>query len=386
MSRYFYGMVLFLALAFPALAQPAGEVRGAWIDRSSLVSRAEIRATMRQLGEANFNLALVNVWSRGYPLWPSKVFEAETGTLIDPGYAGRDILQEAIEEGRQVGVNVMPWFEYGFIGGYSGYFPGVGGKGLIFERHPDWLAKTKTGEIQFTAPGGYFYWMAQTRPDVQAFVLGLMEEVARNYQIVGVQFDRARYPTLECGYDDFTIELYKRENNGVAPPQDGTNSAWVKWRAQKINSFIVELHRRIKAVNRTLLVSNAPIVFPYSYVNFAQEYPEWMRAGAMDFANVQIYRRDAATYEAELVRQLAVIPSSATYVPGIDVTNSNAEELIRMIEITRERKLPGVVVWYHRGMLQAGAFEKLKQTVFANKARLPWGMDVGLPKEKRSTP
>ena len=184
------------------------EVRGVWIARDSLGSRAEIRATMQQLAEANLNLALVNVWSRGYPLWPSRVFERETGLLIDPGYQGRDVLAEAIEEAAPYGISVMPWFEYGFVGGFSGYFPGPGGRGPIFERHPDWLAKTLNGETRFPlSSGGYFYWMAQTRPEVQEFVIELMEEVLRNYAVAGLQFDRARYPQLDCGYDDFTSAL-----------------------------------------------------------------------------------------------------------------------------------------------------------------------------------
>ncbi|MBK7600190.1 MAG: family 10 glycosylhydrolase [Acidobacteria bacterium] len=90
-------IVALLFLSGCALADPA-EVRGVWIDRSSLVSREEIRVTMRQLSESNFNLVLVNVWSRGYPLWQSRVFEKETGMLTDPGYAGRDVLKEVIEE------------------------------------------------------------------------------------------------------------------------------------------------------------------------------------------------------------------------------------------------------------------------------------------------
>lgn len=107
-------------------------------------------------------------------------------------------------------------------------------------------------------------------------------------------------------------------------------------------------------------------------MNFAQDYPGWVKAGALDFVVPQIYRASLAAYEAELDRQLAAVTDTSNFIPGVDVTNSNAEELIKMIEATRQRKLGGVVVWYHRGLLQANAFEKLKATVFAEKAYLPW--------------
>lgn len=369
-------LVLLLAsgLAVEAAAD-APEVRGVWIDRSSLVSREEIRATMRQLADSNFNLVLVNVWSRGYPLWRSRVFERETGLMTDPGYSGRDVLAEVIEEASGLGLEVMPWVEYGFIGGYSGYYPGAGGRGPIFDAHPDWLARTRGGETRFTAPGGYFYWMIHTRREVQEFLFALMEELASGYDTIGIQFDRARYPQLDCGYDDYTISLYRRENGGLDPPADPANAFWVRWRADKNNDFVIELYRRLKAVNRALQVSNAPGVYPYAYVNFAQDYPGWMRAGALDFTVPQIYRKDIASYLDELNRQISAVPSLERFVPGVDITNSNPTELIRMIEAGRERGLPGVVIWYYRGLRDAGAFEALRQTVFRGRSRMPWAIE-----------
>ncbi|MFN9939273.1 MAG: family 10 glycosylhydrolase, partial [bacterium] len=118
----------------------------------------------------------------------------ETSLSIDPGFLGRDPLAELIEESARFGLVVMPWFEYGFIGGYSGYYPGVAGQGPLFDRHPEWLARTRAGLTGFTAPGGLFYWMSQTNPEVRQFLIRLVEEVAQSYQIVGIQFDRARYP------------------------------------------------------------------------------------------------------------------------------------------------------------------------------------------------
>ena len=369
-----------------AAAEPTVEVRGAWIDRSSLVSREEIRATLRQLAAAHFNLALVNVWSRGYPLWKSQVFEEETGIATDPGFGGRDVLAEVVEEARLVNIAVMPWFEYGFIGGYSGYFPGPGGKGPIFERHPEWLAMTRSQATGFSAPGGFFYWMAHTRPDVQEFLLRMITEACRGYNVVGVQFDRTRYPQLDCGYDSYTIQLYARENGGAAPPTDPTASFWVRWRAEKLNDFVAAIRQRVRTVSRHLLVSSAPIVYPFSYVNFAQEYPAWIARGALDFTVPQIYRRDAATYEAELQRQIAAAGRTPSLVAGIDSTNPTVDDLITMVQTTRAYGLPGTVIWYYRALLDKGALTRLRQTVFTAPARLPWTIGAPSPVPSRSGP
>ena len=347
------------------------ELRGVWVDRSTLVSRESIRAAMRTIAAANLNLVFVNAWSRGYPLWPSDVFEKETGLRTDPGFGGRDVMREALEEATAAGLAMMPWVEYGFIGGYTAYHPGRNGCGPIFDRHPDWLARTRTGQTRFAAPGGEFCWMVQARPDVQEFLLALMAELAARYQPAGIQFDRARYPTLDLGYDDHTVVAFRRAHGGADPPADGRDPAWVRWRADGLNAFLAALSGRIKAAAPDVLLSNAPITFPYGYDHFAQDYPGWLRAGSLDFVVPQIYRRDAESYARELDAQIAAAGGTARLAAGIDVTNSNAETLVAMIEITRRRGVPGVVLWYHRGLEQAGAYEKLRATVFADKAMLP---------------
>jgi uncharacterized lipoprotein YddW (UPF0748 family) len=352
----------------------ATEIRGAWVDRSSLVSREEIRATLRNLADAHFNTAHVNVWSRGYPLWHSRVFEAETGVLTDPGVNGRDLLAEVVEEARPLRIAVIPWFEYGFVGGWDGYFPGPGRRGPIFESHPEWLAKTKRGESAFPIQGGggNFYWMVHTRPDVQDFLIQLVREVASNYDVPAVEFDRARYPQTDCGYDDHTRRAYADSHNGSPPPDNENDPEWVRWRTTQLSAFVGRLYRGVKEVDWRMLITNAPVPLPTSAPNFLQNYSEWVREGSLDFVSPQVYRRDAESFERDLGNQIRALPSSGRLVPGIDVTNSGPDELIRMIEITRLQGLPGVVVWYYRGLLTSGSLPRLRATVYQDRARLPW--------------
>ncbi len=375
--------IFLLLLCLPALSfAQTPEVRGVWVARDSLGSRAEIRTMMQQLREANFNLALIDVWSRGYPIWRSELFERETGVAIDPTYAERDVLRECLEEGTAAGIHVMPWAEYGFIGGWSEYFSGPNKRGVIFERHPEWLARNKSGDERFTAPTGYFYWMSHTRPDVQEFLISLMEELFTKYQTRGLQFDRVRYPTLECGYDDYTIELYRQEHGGAAPPADHLNAAWVRWRADKLNEFSRKFYERLRG--RFRRISNAPIVTPFGYVNFAQDYPAWQRDRALDFTVPQIYRRTTADYIAELNRQIALSPDTKTLVAGVDITNSqNPAVLAEMIQATRERNLPGVVVWYFKALQNTSALPYLKSTVYREAVPMPWVLPVGQSPKRR---
>lgn len=359
--------------AAPAVGAPA-EVRGVWVARDSLGSREQIRTMMRNLADANFNLVYILVWSQGYPMWPSDVFERETGIRIDPQYAGRDILQESIDEAREVGLTVVPWVEYGFIGGWSSRRAGPENQGPIFTAHPDWVARKKDGDFRYLmADGSFFTWMNHFHPDVQQFMLDLMVELAERYNVPSIQFDRARLPALDCGYDDFTKQLYASENDGRQPPQNEADAGWLQWRSRKINQFVARLYRALKDQDWRMLVTNAPGLWTFAYVNFGQDYPTWMREGSLDFVSPQVYRRDLESYVAELDRQIRATPDTSRLVPGVDITNSNDPGvLIQMIEATRERGLPGVVIWYYQGLIRAGALDRLKATVYTERARLPF--------------
>ena len=357
-----------------ALLAAEPELRGVWVARDSLGSREQIRSMMQTLAGANFNAAFVNVWSRGYPLWPSDVFERETGIRIDPGYTGRDILREAIEEAAPFGIAVIPWAEYGFVGGYSGYFPGESRRGPIFDKHPDWLAQTKAGDVRFPiAGGGDYFWMIHTHPEAQEFLIQLMEELARNYEVPAIEFDRARYPQLDCGYDGLTKDLYAQQNGGVPPPDKVDDARWTRWRADNMNRFLLRMSQRVKAIDWRILMTNAPVVFPYGYATFAQDYPSWIKEGSSDFITPQIYRSDVGQYERELDQQIRNLGDARRLVPGLDITNSrSAENLADQIRLTRTRGTRGTVVWYYEALKTLNAFDHLKSTVFAEKAPLPW--------------
>lgn len=375
MARFWILRLSLMAAALAGATAEAQELRGIWAARDSLGSREQIRTMMKNLDEGNFNAVFVNVWSRGYPLWPSDVFERETGIRIDPGYAGRDVLREAMEEAKPYGIAVIPWVEYGFVAGFSGYFPGPGRRGPIFERHPDWLAQNRAGEVRFPiAGGGDFFWMIHAHPDVQEFLIQLMEELVRNYEVPAIEFDRARYPTLDCGYDPVTKELYAKDNNGEAPPEKVDEAGWIRWRADNINRFLKRMSQRVKAIDWRVLMTNAPVQFPFSYVNFAQEYPAWVREGSVDFISPQIYWSNSTQYARELDLQMSRLPDTSRLIPGIDVSNSrNVEDLGRQIRSTRDRGLRGFVVWYYGALVQLNnGFRLLKEQVLGEKVPLPW--------------
>jgi uncharacterized lipoprotein YddW (UPF0748 family) len=366
-----------LALAFsflgantPALAAPP-EIRGVWIARDSLGSREAIAEVMETLKAAHFNVAYVNVWSRGYPLWQSDVFERATGARVDPAFADRDVLQEALEEGASRGITVVPWLEYGLVGWWAGRGP-ADSNGPLLDSRPEWLARRKDGGFVFTE-GAPFLWMSHTNPEVEAFLSELWGEIVTKYDVRVIQLDRIRYPEWDCGYDEATRALYAAEHEGAAPPDDGKDAAWMQWRAAKLNEFTARLARSLKAKNWSLLVTDAPGSWPNSLNNKLQDYPGRMKDRTLDFVTPQVYDHRSEAYDRGLEAQLRGLDGDGERLaPGAVASNISNAETVRMVEMTRERKLPGIVFWYYADMVKRNTFQALRETVFSEPASLPW--------------
>lgn len=369
--NYLKGILLFVFLfvgSFNLRAQ-AQELRGAWVAwaGNNVPSKKKIAQMMDDLADANFNIVYVDVWRFGYPYFQSEVFYNHTGLWTDPGIEeGRDVLADMIAEAHRVGLEVEAWFEAGFAASQAGNTD-------LFDRYPHWFARKKNGNTSFFANGGIEYkWLSHCNEDAQNFLFELCKEVAAKYDVDGIEFDRVRYPDLDCGYDSATVELYKSEHNGNPPPTNTANSAWVRWRADKLNLFMADMYEKIKAVNPELTISNAPLW--YGYEQFCQDWPAWINEGSLDVVVPQIYYAYNSQYTYRLDIELGKVNDKSTFYPGIStvangVYTTNAE-LVKMIESTRARNLEGHVIWFYDNLVTH--FETLKSSVYENPAEIPY--------------
>ncbi|MFZ4622156.1 MAG: family 10 glycosylhydrolase [Bacteroidota bacterium] len=352
----------------------AQEMRGAWIARDYLVNRDSIAKAMDSLAANNFNTVFVNIWSRGYPLYPSAVFQSQTGISIDPNFTGRDVLREAIAEAHRAGLHIEAWFEYGFVGGYSGYLPGTSGKGKIFDAHPEWVAKQQNGtEID----GSSFYWMVHTRPDVQNFLIGMAAEIARNYDVDGIELDRIRYSSLSYGYDTYTDSLYRAEHSNSAPPSTTSDATWKQWRADKLNQFIARAYDSIKAINQNLNVSNAPSMYSSSayssFDSFCQDWVWWVNNNKVDNVHVQSYVASPSTFSSYIDNMMSRINDDTKIYPSF-ATKPNSTPIAagvatQLIDVIRNKGLKGTAVWYYTDLL--GYFPEIKANRFTTRTYPP---------------
>jgi len=336
---------------------------------------------MDVLAQNNVNTVYVDVWRFGYPYFRSDVFFKQTGLYSDPNLdEGRDVLQDMIAEGHRVGLEVSAWFEAGFA-------VCSGENTDLYTAHPEWFAERKDGTKDFYADGGIrYYWLSHCNREAQDFLIDLCREVASKYDVDGIEFDRVRYPELDCGYDSATTELYASEHNGAFPPANAYDSGWIKWRSEKLTEFMGRVYDSLKTINPDVMVSNAPLW--YGYNQFCQDYAPWVNEGHLDFVETQMYFADAATYTSRLDTERQKLQDQTKLYPGISTYANEVitppGELIKMISETRKRGIEGHVIWYSEKVLDY--LDTLSATVYAEPAGLPfresdWEREVSVIQE-----
>ncbi|MBD2130590.1 family 10 glycosylhydrolase [Microcoleus sp. ZQ-A2] len=346
--------------------QAKTELRGVWltnIDSNVLFSSQSVTDAIQRLQELNFNTLYPTVWNWGYTLYPSQVAEKATGKAVrlvtpldaklnpDLGSQGRDMLKEMIEQGHQAGMRVIPWYEFGFMApSYS----------ELAKRHPDWLTQKRDG-VKIQVPGGVkpeerklheIVWLNPFKPEVQQFIQDLVVEVVSNYDIDGIQLDDHFGLPSDFGYDAYTVQLYKKEHQGKAPPTDPQDAEWVRWRANKITDFLGKLFRAIKDRKQNVIISVSPNPQKDSYQFYLADWATWERRGFVEELIVQIYRDNFNTFikeleQPELKAAKSHIPTGIGILSGLKNKPISLSQIQQQVEAVRQRKFSGVSFFFY---------------------------------------
>lgn len=334
----------------PTPAWDVNALRGAWITTTAstaLDNRDNIKQMVSTCKAAGINHLFVVVYNNARTTYPSSVMNNLIGKPILERFTGRDPLQECIEEAHAVGLKVHAWFEYGFSSSYSA------SGGAIVNAKPNWAAKDLAGNL--VVKNG-FDWLNGLHPEVQQFMIDLFKEVVTTYAIDGVQGDD-RLPAMPStgGYDTYTVNLYKSENNGANPPTTATDVDWLKWRANKLNQFVKRLRNEVKAIKPSVQFTLSPSPYPFGYTEYLQDWPTWVDSSWVDAVLPQCYRYDISAYTAVLQQQKSYYRnSSVPLYPGVLIKSgtytASTGFLSQMIQANRNNGFKGESFFFYEGI------------------------------------
>lgn len=374
MKKYLI-IVMFICLSSLAYTQPLQEMRGVWltnVDSYVLNTPKGVADAMDYLAGIGVNVVFPVVWNKGYTLYPSRIMDSLFKVPILPGFSNPDPLKNVIIEAHRNGIEVIPWWEFGFSSSYS-----LNG-GHIIGKYSDWACKDQSGKL--VVKNG-FDWMNGINPDVQNFMTSLITEVIDNYDTDGMQGDdRLPGMPVEGGYDSLTVAMYKAENGGAEPPTNYNDQNWKKWRAGKLNKFYKKLRDVVKSKNNSLIVSSAPSVYPWGYDNYLQDSKTWVDSSIVDNFIPQLYRQTLDSYKTELYYSLSYVPAAKRNIffagilakSGSYVMNDNL--LLESIKYNRQMKVNGETYFFYEALRANNnkLGDTLKSTYYSRPALLPY--------------
>ncbi|MBK8979438.1 MAG: family 10 glycosylhydrolase [Planctomycetes bacterium] len=372
MRRYLLAAALVAgALATVAAQERPAErrLRGVWIpltDCRALTSPAATAAAMQRLDELGVNVVFPVVWTRGFPLWPSDAFEDVAEQRILPGFEGRDPLRDVVVEAHLRGIEVVPWFEYGFAAGHRN------APGVLLDVHPEWAALDDAGAV-FEKNG--FRWSCAHNPEVRALLRELVLEVVRSYDVDGVQGDD-RLPALPA--DARPSPLGERELHRFARQRG--RSIDLRLRAEHLTEWLAELRATVRAEAPELRFAMAPSIHDWALRNYLQDGPAWVARGLTDAIVPQTYRRDLDALLDVLDRAAEDYPVRGAQIlaPGLLIQSgsfvAHPDLVVAALERIRELDLGGEVLFHAEPLLDADSplADALLRGPWRERAVLPW--------------
>ncbi|WP_049802661.1 glycoside hydrolase family 10 protein [Gloeothece verrucosa] len=288
------------------------EIRAMWLDRGTIVqakSEQELAKIFDRMAQAGINVVFFETINASYPIYPSKIAPQQ-----NPLTRGWDPLKAAIKLAHERKMELHAW-TWIFAAANQRHNEVMNQPldylGPVLTLHPDWANVNKQGGIFDYSQGYKKAFFDPANPEVQAYLLSLLEEIVMNYDVDGIQFDYIRYPFQSpnqqqiFGYSNSSRWLFK-EMTGVDPmdvePGSPLWSQWNAFRIRQVDSFVATASARLKQRRPSLIVSVA--VFPLERQDrlsrLQQNWEEWGKNNWVDLICLMTYALDTGTFEDKI--------------------------------------------------------------------------------------
>jgi uncharacterized lipoprotein YddW (UPF0748 family) len=253
--------------------------------------------TLRRIKAAGFNVYIPVVWYGAGTTWPSRLAPWDP-SLSAQATAGFDPLRYVIEKAHSMGIEVHPWFTVALR--RSDLFPDLaldgvleGGKLGIFDVH---------------------------NPRFRALITALIVEVARNYDVDGINLDYIRAMGL-CLTSPCRKEYRARYNRDLAmdavafrlAPQ--TVPSLIDYQQSTVTDLVRSIAFAVRAVKPAALISADAYPELTDHLN-GQNSVDWVNRGYIDVLFRMDYDRTINIAATESVRRRLKEPDRLTLVLG----------------------------------------------------------------------
>ena len=343
-----------MAVYLRAAPSPAREGRAFWNHSGTGAYSGDWERSARELAAAGFNMVVPNMLWAGRAHYPSDVLP-RSSTFGEHG----DQIAQCVAACKKHGVEVHVWkVNYNLSGAPK-----------------EFVGKLRAeGRTQVSVSGQPHDWLCPSHPENIELELESMLEVARKYDVDGLHFDYIRYPNGNYCYCDGCRQRFQ-EQTGLTVvnwPRDGSSGPlrgqYRDWRCEQITKLVAAVHREAKKIKPDIKISAAVFgSYPSCRESVGQDWPEWIKAGYLDFVCPMDYTQSDLSFTNLVADQLRRVDGRIPVYPGIGAWRLTPDRVVGQIHHARSLGAPGFTIFN----LDAGAATSVLPAVAAGAGSQP---------------
>ena len=342
-----------------ALPYYKNEFKGVWL-RPTEKTPQDIEKTLDRVKKYGIETVFLETYYQGKTIFPSETLAKYSVQPQRPEFIGFDPLAVWVEEAHKRNLKIYIWFETF----YAGPENPMNNPMNVISVYPKWANVTKmkynspTPVASISEHNGYF--LDPANPEVQTYLLTLLEEIITRYKPDGINLDYIRYPQSisakfagydlsNWGYTEYARDEFKTAMN--VDPVDvkyGTPQwdAWAGYRQNKITSFVF----KTKQLTSKYKIPLTAVIFPDRFNSMEVKMQDWKTWSDNNYIDgftplILTCDKDTAVYLINDIRTNSK-PNTKIY-PGLFVAfmNGNPDDLLRQLHESRKLKTAGIVLF-----------------------------------------
>ena len=338
--------------------------------------QAELISLLDRAAQLHFNAVILQIRPSSDALYASAIepwSERLTGTMGRAPEPFYDPLAFAIQEAHKRGLELHAWFNPFRARHPLAKSPVAWNH--VTKTHPEWVRNYDTQ-----------YWLDPGEPAARDYVLLVIMDVVRRYDVDGVVFDDYFYPYpvknalgRKLDYpDDVTWRKY-----GLP-----TGLTRDDWRRQNVNQFVQSVYQSIKAAKPWVQFGISPfgiwrpappqIKGLDAYASLYADSRLWLACGWVDYFAPQLYwpvDSPQQSYPVLLNWWMAQNVKGRHLWPGLNDSNVgstwDAEEIARQMSVDRQRFTGGEIHFHLRSVLDDSTLANIVRAEYLQPALVP---------------
>ncbi len=360
---------------------PDRELRAVWMSRFDYTKNLQttspekiknyISTTFQKMAEANFNAVFFQIRGNADAYYQSKYEpwgKLLTGQLgQNPGW---DPLEYALQEAHKNGLELHAWINV-FPAWRGSRKPQPSKPTHPYLKNSDWLVHDSSGKAMEL--NSHYVSFSPGNPDVQNYIIKIIEDVITKYKVDGIHFDYIRYPEGgNYSYDPVSLKRFESKQHNPLQLD------WEDWQREQVTNFVARSYNLITSKQPSIIMS-AAVIGSYKgrrwngYSRVYQDAKRWLELGKIDMIVPMTYvgrKPDSSGFRSFLGEWSDSRGKNRKIVAGIGVYKISRPEVLKEIDDIRQMGLDGCCL-FSAGSLSDTLFQELKETKFHYPAKRP---------------